>query len=151
MKIIESEVSTGNASGKGGGGSLPFGRGYYNFGINNGSSGIKFTPDGEPSFKTYKSMKHSKKEMKKRNKKKMKKFEDFLTEDAATMGNSGGMGAVTAATPSSTPGDVAGGTPGSGDIGQTLGTYSKTPSNLRKRKDGKYKMKKIQSYDSFRP
>ena len=83
----------------------------------------------------------------------MKKFEEFIVEDAtATMGNTGGMGAVVAAQPSGTPGDVAGSTPGSGDIGQTIsGAYMKSAPNLRKRKDGKYKMKKIKSYDNFRP
>lgn len=150
MKILESEVSTGNMTGQGGGGSMPFNRGYYFYGGNNGEPGIAFTPTGEPSFKTYKSMKHSKKELKKRLKKRkmMKKFENFLIEDvAATMGNSGGMGAVTAATPSSTPGDVAGSTPGSGDIGQTLGTYTKPMLNQKK---GKKKLKRLTSFDDFK-
>lgn len=153
MKIFESEVSTGNASGKAGVSSIPFGRGFYNYGGNNGESGIAFTPSSEPNFKTYKSMKHSKKDMKKRKRKKMVKFEEFIIEDAAaTAGNTGGMGNVVAATPSSTPGDVAGSTPGSGDIGQSLsGAFMKSAPNLKKRKDGKYKMKKIKSYDSFRP
>jgi hypothetical protein len=48
-------------------------------------------------------------------------FNKFIKEDAtATMGNSNGMGAVIAANPSSTPGDVADSSIGSGDIGQTL-------------------------------
>ena len=62
----ESEVSSGNASGKAGVASLaPFGTGYYKSG-NNGEFGIQFTPSEEPSFKTYKSMKHSKKNLKKK-------------------------------------------------------------------------------------
>lgn len=77
MKINESEVSSGNASGKAGIASLPFGRGYYSSGGNNGAPGIAFTPSGEPSYKTYKSMKHSKKNLKKR---KMKKFEEFINK-----------------------------------------------------------------------
>lgn len=149
MKIIEgSEVTAGNSTGKGGGSSLPFGRGYYNSGVCNGAPGIVFTPAGEPSFKTYKSMKHSKKEMKKRNKKRMRKFEEFLNEDAcATMGNANGMGAVVAATPSSTPGDVAGSTPGSGDIGQTLGTYTKPAIKMKKSKN---KLKRLTSFEDFK-
>ena len=148
-KIFESEVSTGNASGKAGVASIPFGRGYYQSGANNGAPGIAFTPSGEPTFQTYKSMKHSKENIK-RKKKKMKKFEEFINEDAcATAGNTGGMGAVVAAQPSSTPGDVAGGTPGSGDIGQTLGTYTKPTLNLKK--DKKKKMKNITSFKNFKP
>jgi len=81
----------------------------------------------------------------------MKKFEEFLVEDAcATMGNTGGMGAVSAAQPSGTPGDVAGSTPGSGDIGQLLGTYMKTPLNMKKRK-GKHKMNTLTTYANFKP
>jgi hypothetical protein len=64
----ESEVSSGNASGKAGVGSLePFGTGYYKSG-NNGEFGTQFTPSAEPTFKTYKSMKHSKKNIKKKTK-----------------------------------------------------------------------------------
>jgi len=67
-------------------------------------------------------------------------------EDAtATMGNTGGMGPVSPAIPSSTPGDVAGSTPGSGDIGQSLGTYTKPGINLKKRK------KKLSSFANFKP
>jgi len=145
MKINESEVSSGNASGKAGIASLPFNKGYYSSGGNNGAPGITFTPAGEPSYKTYKSMKHSKKNLKKR----MKKFEEFINEDAvATMGNSNGMGAVVSAQPSSTPGDVAGGTTGSGDIGQTLGTYTKPALRLRK---DKKKLKNVKSFKKFHP
>ena len=62
----ESEVSSGNASGKAGVGSLaPFGTGFYKSG-NNGEFGTQFTPSAEPTFKTYKSMKHSKKNLKKK-------------------------------------------------------------------------------------
>jgi hypothetical protein len=76
MKIFETEVSTGNAGGKAGISSIPFGRGFYQSG-NNGAAGIEFTPSGEPSFKTYKSMKHSKKKLKN----KMKNFDEFINEN----------------------------------------------------------------------
>jgi hypothetical protein len=70
-----------------------------------------------------------------------------LTEDAyATMGNTGGMGAIMSATPSSTPGDVAGSTPGSGDIGQALGICNKRGVNFKKRKR---KNKRIKSFKNF--
>ena len=151
MKYLkESEVSSGNASGKAGVASLdPFGTGFYKSG-NNGEFGTQFTPSAEPTFKTYKSMKHSKKNLK--NKKKlMKKFEEFIIEDAtATMGNTGGMGAVVAAQPSGTPGDVAGSTPGSGDIGQLLGTYMKTPAKMKK-KNKHHKMNTLTTYANFKP
>jgi len=81
----------------------------------------------------------------------MKKFKDFIIEDAtATMGNTGGMGAVVSAQPSGTPGDVAGSTPGSGDIGQLLGTYMK-PQLKMKRKKGKHKMNTLTTYANFKP
>ena len=64
-RFNESEVSTGNASGKAGVSSLPFRGGYYKSG-NNGEFGTQFTPSEEPTFKTYKSMKHSKKNLKKK-------------------------------------------------------------------------------------
>lgn len=154
MKIFEAEVSTGNASGKAGISSIPFGRGYYQSG-NNGALGISFTPSEEPSIKSYKIMKHSKKNIKK--KRKMKNFEEFLNEDAcATAGNTGGMGAVVAAQPSSTPGDVAGGTKGSGDIGASLGTFTKTAAKsvigqkLVKKKKAK-SPKMITSFANFNP
>lgn len=70
------EVSSGNASGKAGVSSLPFARGYYQSGSCNGSPGISFTPDEEPNFKTYKSMKHSKNNVKKKIKY-IKKFKNF--------------------------------------------------------------------------
>ena len=77
----------------------------------------------------------------KKNENMITKFEDYnITEDAtATLGNTGGMGNVVSANPSSVPGDVAGSSIGSGDIGTTLGTYTKTPLNLRKRKKKKKK------------
>jgi len=71
---------------------------------------------------------------------KIKKFKSFLNEDGATLGNTNGMGNVTAATPSNTPGDVADSSIGSGDIGQTLRTYTKKTS--RKEKEEKKKKKK---------
>lgn len=74
MKLFESEVSSGNASGKAGIASLPFGKGYYSSG-NSGEPGITFTPTGEPNYKTYKSMKHSKKNIKKKKMKHLKTFE----------------------------------------------------------------------------
>ncbi len=150
MKIIESEVSTGNMSGNAGVPSIPFNRGFHFYGGNNGSPGIKFTPDGEPSFKSYKSMKHSKKNLKKRMKK-IKLFKDYLKEDATvSAGNTGGMGNVVGSIPSSIPGDVAGSIPGSGDIGQTFGTFMKPNTfGLKKKKKKKNKMKKIESYDNF--
>lgn len=81
----------------------------------------------------------------------MKKFEEFIIEDAtATMGNTGGMGAVVAAQPSGTPGDVAGSTAGSGDIGQLFGTYTK-PALKMKKKKGKHKMNTLTTYANFRP
>jgi hypothetical protein len=79
MKIYESEVSSGNASGKAGVASLPFNRGYYQSG-NSGSPGIQFTPNEEPSFKNYKNMKHSKKNVEKK-REKMKKFKEFVKEN----------------------------------------------------------------------
>lgn len=142
-KIFESEISTGNASGKAGVPSIPFGRGFYQYGGNNGACGIQFTPSEEPTYKTYKSMRHSKKRLRK----KMKKFEKFITEDAcATMGNTGGMGPVVAAQPGASPGEQ--GTKGSGDIGQSLGTYMKSPPKLKKGKKGK---KIITSFKNFQP
>lgn len=75
IKKLESEVSTGNMTGKSGVSSLPFGKGFYQSG-NNGSPGIQFSPNGEPNFTTYKSMKHSKKNLKKKMKK-IKSFEEF--------------------------------------------------------------------------
>ncbi len=146
MKKNESaEISIGSASGIAGVGSIPFGKGYFQSG-NNGAMGIQFTPSEEPRLKSYKNMKHSKKNLKKM--KKIKKFEDFINEDAcATMGNTGGMGAVVSAQPSATPGDTNGSIPGSGDIGQGLGTaYTKPQLQLKKKKK---KVKKIQTFEKY--
>jgi len=79
IKQFESEVSSGNASGKAGVGSIPFGRGYMQSGGNNGASGIVFTAVGEPSYTTYKSMKHSKKELKEK-RRRLKMFKKFRNE-----------------------------------------------------------------------
>ncbi len=79
LKSFESEISSGNASGKAGVGSIPFGRGYMQSGGNNGASGIVFTAVGEPSYTTYKSMKHSKKDMKEK-RKRLKMFKKFRNE-----------------------------------------------------------------------
>lgn len=142
-KFESSEISSGNASGKAGTGSLPFNRGYYQS-KNNNDFGVDFMPSSEPSFKNYKSLKHSKKNLKER----MKKFKNFLKEDAvATVGNTSGMGAVSSAQPSSTPGYVNGSTIGSGDIGCSLGTYTKSPFTKKK----KGKMKNILSFKNFNP
>lgn len=152
MKKFESEVSIGNASGVAGRSTLPFNRGYHNFGINTNDFGINFTPTEEPNFKTYKSLKHSKKKLKNR---KMKKFKNFIKEDAdATMGNTGGMGPVVSAQPSSTPGDVNGSIPGSGDIGQVFGTYTKPlfgEQKKRKKKKKKNEMNNLISFIDFNP
>ena len=76
----------------------------------------------------------------------IKKFDNFkLNEEdeggGCAISNGGnGMGAIVSAQPSSTPGSVAGSTIGSGDIGSTLGTYSKipaTPAISRKKKKNK--------------
>jgi len=76
----------------------------------------------------------------------MKKFEDFIIEDAtATAGNSGGMGPVISAQPGINPGTQ--GTTGSGDIGQTLGTYTKPAIKLKK--DKKKKLKRVTSFEDF--
>lgn len=82
----------------------------------------------------------------------MKKFKKYIKEDAtSTMSNTGGMGPVISAQPSTTPGSVnaSDSTPGSGDIGTTLGTYAKPMLNLKKRKDKK--KKNIQSFQNFSP
>jgi len=62
------------------------------------------------------------------------KFDRFFEDATATLGNTGGMGSVSSAQPSSVPGDVQGGTKGSGDVGQVLGTYTKKSANLKKRR-----------------
>jgi hypothetical protein len=71
-------------------------------------------------------------------------------EDAcATMVNTGGMGPISPSLPSSTPGDVAGSTPGSGDIGQVFGTYTKTGLNQRKKRKKETKIKSFQNFLSI--
>lgn len=50
----------------------------------------------------------------------------------STNSNSG-MGAIKSAQPSPTPGDVQGSIAGSGDIGTTLGTYTKQPAFFKKK------------------
>lgn len=62
------------------------------------------------------------------------KIKRFNEDATATMGNTGGMGAVVAAQPSSTPGDVAGSTPGSGDIGHGIGVYTKSMQKKKKKR-----------------
>ncbi|OHD81024.1 MAG: hypothetical protein A2355_12570 [Spirochaetes bacterium RIFOXYB1_FULL_32_8] len=57
----------------------------------------------------------------------------------STLGNVSGMGDVVSAQPSDTPGDVAGSTKGSGDIGQTLKPFTKSFPNTRKKKKEKKK------------
>ena len=97
----------------------------------------------------------------------IKKFDEFskLNEDgeggggggvsSATLGNTGGMGAIVSAQPSSIPGDVAGSTKGSGDIGCRLGTYTKQPAGIypkqqkRKKKKKKETEKKGEGIDNF--
>lgn len=86
----------------------------------------------------------------------MKTFKEFtkIYEDGeggsstGTLGNIGGMGDVVSAQPSSTPGDVAGGTKGSGDIGCTIGTYTKQPAGhpQKHRKNKRNKNKKDKPY-----
>ena len=77
----------------------------------------------------------------------MRKFNEFNEDACATLGNSGGMGSIVAAQPGTSPGEQ--GTTGSGDIGQTLGTYTKPALNLRK--DRKKKREKLVSYNNFKP
>ena len=61
----------------------------------------------------------------------------------ATNSNVSGMGPIVSPQPSKTPGDVRGGTKGSGDIGTTLGTYTKQPAGkISKQKKKKKKSKK---------
>ena len=80
--------------------------------------------------------------------KKLKKFDIFVKEDAtATLGNTNGMGNVVSANPSATPGDVAGGTEGSGDIGSTLGTFTKKASSIKKRKKKKKELNKKENFN----
>lgn len=90
----------------------------------------------------------------------IKKFEEFLNEEMAmaTAGNTGGMGAVTAPIPSSTPGDVAGSTPGSGDLpahdmGKSFKSFpyekKKDKKKKDKKKDKKKKKRKVEKFESM--
>ena len=63
----------------------------------------------------------------------------------STNSNVSGMGAIVSAQPSDIPGDVRGGTKGSGDIGQPIGTYTKGTIANKKRNKQKEKIKKITS------
>jgi len=77
------------------------------------------------------------------------KFEDYIKENdggggvaVATLGNTNGMGAIVAPQPSSTPGDVAGSTKGSGDVpaydmGKTYGNPYQGKGKKRKKKEKK--------------
>lgn len=72
----------------------------------------------------------------------MLKYLEFITEDGfATMGNTGGMGSIISAQPGSSPGEQ--GTKGSGDIGCSLGTYTKNAPTLKKKK-------KVKSFKDFK-
>ncbi len=51
----------------------------------------------------------------------IKNFKLFIEDATATLGNMNGMGNVISAQPSNTPGLVSDSTPGSGDIGTSLG------------------------------
>jgi hypothetical protein len=73
---------------------------------------------------------------------KIKTYDNFLLEDGcacATAGSGDGMGAVVAPQPSSIPGDVAGSTPGSGDLpaydrGKYFGSRPQPINKKRKKK-----------------
>jgi len=77
--------------------------------------------------------------------KKILKFNEYIKESdsggvaVATLGNTGGMGNIVAPQPSSTPGDVAGSSIGSGDIVSSLGTFSKNTTTSKKKKKKKKK------------
>lgn len=77
----------------------------------------------------------------------VKRFYEFIKENDgggvanSTLGNTNGMGNVSAPQPSSTPGDVAGSIPGSGDIAAyDMGDHFGT--NIFKQKKKKKKKKK---------
>jgi hypothetical protein len=88
----------------------------------------------------------------------MKTWEEFnrLNEDgeggggvsSATLGNTGGAGPIISAQPSSIPGDVAGSKPGSCDLGQPIGVYTKQPAIRRKKKKDK-ESKRNKVIDNF--
>lgn len=90
------------------------------------------------------------------------KFKDFKINEetaVATAGNTNGMGAITAPTMSAIPGDVAGSTPGSGDLATGLGTHMvpslkqfkayKHIDLLKDMKKKKKKKKKVKKYSDF--
>jgi hypothetical protein len=70
----------------------------------------------------------------------------------STNSNSNGMGAIVSPQPSSIPGDVRGGTEGSGDIGYPIGNYSKHYPNYKRKKKKKKdttKSKKAEKIDKL--
>ena len=68
----------------------------------------------------------------------------------ATLGNTGGMGAIVSAQPSSIPGDIAGSTKGSGDIGRPLGTFTKQPAGVFPKQKKKKKKDKESTLNNQR-
>ena len=89
--------------------------------------------------------------------KNLKYFDEFnhLNEEGeacATLGNTGGMGAIVAPQPSAIPGDVAGSTKGSGDIpaydtGKSFRTLNQAFKKMKKKK----KVKKYSKYSEKFP
>lgn len=83
------------------------------------------------------------------------KFNEYIKENDggvanATLGNTGGMGNVVAPQPSSIPGDVAGSTPGSGDIpAYDMGNRFDFPYKKRKKSKKKKKNKKKNFLDKL--
>ena len=73
----------------------------------------------------------------------------------ATNSNVAGMGQIKSAQPSKTPGDVRGGTKGSGDIGSKGGVYTKQPAGVhpkqkkKKKKKNSKRSKTAQSIDKM--
>ena len=68
----------------------------------------------------------------------------------ATNSTISGMGPIISAQPSSIPGDVAGSTKGSGDIGQVLSVYSKIPAGRKNRnKKSKKRQNAIKKLDNL--
>lgn len=68
----------------------------------------------------------------------------------ATNSTISGMGPIISAQPSSIPGDVAGSTKGSGDIGQVLGVYTKTAAGRKNRnKKSKKRQNAIKKLDNL--
>lgn len=84
----------------------------------------------------------------------IKRFNEYIKENdgggvaMATLGNTGGMGAVVAPQPSSSPGDVAGSTKGSGDLpaydmGKKFDFPFKSKKKSKKKKGKKTKQSKL--------